>query len=83
MTRHGEAMLLAATFAGVGFGNAGGPPASRDVVPVSGMVRDFVPAGYPVRRPLIPHGMSVILNAPAVFALPPRPTPRATWKPPG
>jgi hydroxyacid-oxoacid transhydrogenase len=35
--------------------------------PVSGMVREFVPAGYPVRRPLIPHGMSVILNAPAAF----------------
>jgi hydroxyacid-oxoacid transhydrogenase len=35
--------------------------------PVSGMVRDFVPGGYPSRRPLIPHGMSVILNAPAVF----------------
>jgi hydroxyacid-oxoacid transhydrogenase len=35
--------------------------------PVSGMVRDFIPEGYPAGRPLIPHGMSVILNAPAVF----------------
>lgn len=34
--------------------------------PVSGLVRDFKEEGYP-NIPLIPHGMSVILNAPAVF----------------
>ena len=31
------------------------------------MARDFVVEGYPADHPLIPHGMSVILNAPAVF----------------
>ncbi len=35
--------------------------------PVSGMVRDYVPEGYPPGHPLIPHGMAVVLNAPAVF----------------
>jgi hydroxyacid-oxoacid transhydrogenase len=35
--------------------------------PVSGMVRDYVPPGYPDDHPIVPHGMSVILNAPAVF----------------
>jgi alcohol dehydrogenase class IV len=30
-------------------------------------VRDYVPSGYRTRHPLVPHGMSVILTAPAAF----------------
>jgi hydroxyacid-oxoacid transhydrogenase len=55
-------MLLASAYAGIGFGNAGVHLPHAMSYPVSGMVRDYRPQGYPDNGALVPHGMSVIFR---------------------
>ncbi len=62
-----EQMMWAATLAGIAFGNAGVHAPHGMAYAVAGLVRDFRPSGYPADEPLVPHGMAVILNAPASF----------------
>ena len=60
-------LMFAATLAGIAFGNAGCHLPHGMSYSVSGLVRDFQPDGYPAGEPIVPHGMSVIVNAPSVF----------------
>lgn len=60
-------LALAANYAGIGFGNAGVHIPHAVAYPIAGLVREYVPSGYRTRHPLVPHGMSVILTAPAAF----------------
>ena len=62
-----ERMALAATFAGMGFGNAGVHIPHANAYPIAGQVRDFTPPGYPGSEPMVPHGMAVSLTAPEAF----------------
>jgi hydroxyacid-oxoacid transhydrogenase len=62
-----EQMAMAATFAGLGFGNAGVHIPHANAYPIAGRVRDYTPEDYPKGEPIIPHGMAVSLTAPAAF----------------
>lgn len=60
-------MMLAASFAGMGFGNAGVHVPHACAYPIAGRVTDFFPNGYPHEAAMVPHGESVSLTAPAAF----------------
>ncbi len=71
--RHGDdvdargEMAMAATFAGLGFGNAGVHIPHANAYPIAGRVRGFHPDDYPGDEPMVPHGMAVSLTAPEAF----------------
>ncbi len=62
-----DQMMYAATLAGIAFGNSGVHVPHGMAYSVAGLVKDFKPEGYPQHEPMVPHGMSVIVNAPSVF----------------
>ena len=62
-----DALMFAGMLAGIGFGNAGCHLPHGMSYAVAGLVKDYQPQGWPVDHPMVPHGISVIVNSPAVF----------------
>ncbi len=62
-----EALAFAGMLAGIGFGNAGCHVPHAMSYAVAGLVRDYHPEGWPDDHAMVPHGTSVIVNAPAAF----------------
>ena len=62
-----DALSFSGVLAGIGFGNAGCHIPHAMSYAVAGLVNDYKPTGWETNHPLVPHGSSVIVNAPAVF----------------
>ncbi len=60
-------MMWAASLAGIAFGNAGVHAPHGMAYSVAGLVERYRSPGYPDEEPMVPHGISVIVNAPSVF----------------
>ncbi|MFN4046559.1 MAG: hydroxyacid-oxoacid transhydrogenase, partial [Acidilobaceae archaeon] len=60
-------MMLACELASASFGHAGVHIPHANAYPIAGMVREYTPPDYKVEHPLVPHGISVVLTAPAAF----------------
>jgi alcohol dehydrogenase class IV len=77
------AMMLGATMAGIGFGTAGVHIPHACAYPIAGLRHEYRADGYD-GEPFVPHGLSVIVTAPAAFrytydAAPQRHAQAAEW----
>jgi len=62
-----DQLMWGATLAGIGFGNSGTHLPHAMSYGVTHLMKDITTEGYPVSTPFVPHGISVIVNAPAIF----------------
>ena len=62
-----EHLIFAATLAGTAFGNAGVHIPHTMSYSVAGLNHTFTASGYERDDPMVPHGISVVVNAPAAF----------------
>lgn len=64
-----EKLMFAGMLAGLGFGNAGCHIPHGMSYAVAGLVRDYYPEGWRTNTAMAPHGIAVVVNAPAVLRL--------------
>jgi alcohol dehydrogenase class IV len=64
-----EALMFAGMLAGIGFGNAGCHLPHAMSYSVAGQVKDYHAEGWEQDHAMVPHGIAVIVNSPAVFEL--------------
>jgi hydroxyacid-oxoacid transhydrogenase len=60
-------MMMAGSFGGSGIASAGTQLCHAASYNISGRIRAYRPDDYPGAEPIVPHGISVIMTAPAVF----------------
>jgi len=62
-----DRLMWGATLAGIAFGNSGTHLPHALSYGITHLMRDIVTDGYAVSAPFVPHGISVIVNAPSIF----------------
>lgn len=62
-------MALAATVAGIGFGNAGVHVPHALAYPIASLKHAWTPPGYPAGGAFVPHGLAVAVTSPAAYRL--------------
>ncbi len=62
-----DSLMWAATLAGMAFGNSGTHLPHAMSYGVTHLMQDVTTPDYDVKSPFVPHGISVIVSAPAIF----------------
>ena len=62
-----DQVMFAATLAGIAFGNSGVHIPHAMSYSVAGLNHTYVAKGYESEDPMVPHGIAVVVNAPATF----------------
>jgi len=62
-----DKLMWGATLAGIAFGNTGTHLPHAMSYGITHLMSDITTDGYPIASPFIPHGISVVINAPAIF----------------
>lgn len=62
-----DQLMWGASLAGIAFGNTGTHLPHAMSYGVTHLMNNITTEGYPVKSPFIPHGISVVVNAPAIF----------------